>query len=79
MIADIVRLALKEHDHAGAIQRAGAGVLSFIRRETKIAIALHRMYGPKKCFGPGPRPNRPRPTGRQGSRPNKRPNKADRD
>lgn len=56
MVSDIVRLALKENNRQGAIQRAGAGVLSMVRRQTKVGIVLHRIYNEKKCFAPGSRP-----------------------
>ncbi|XP_031566620.1 uncharacterized protein LOC116301670 [Actinia tenebrosa] len=58
MISDIVRLALKEHNHQGAVQRAGAGVLSMIRRQTKVGITLHHMYSQKQCRAGGPEPEK---------------------
>jgi hypothetical protein len=53
MISDIVRLALKMKNHEAAIQRAGAGALCMVRRQTKVVFALRRMYS-QKCCGPGP-------------------------
>lgn len=60
LVSEMVYLSIDMHNHEAAVQRAGASVLSFIRRGTKVQIALHRIYGPKKCYGPG----KPRVRGR---------------
>ncbi|XP_031565174.1 uncharacterized protein LOC116300439 [Actinia tenebrosa] len=52
MITDIVRLALVEKKHEAAIQRAGAGVLSGMRRDSKTVLEIQRWYARQKCFGP---------------------------
>jgi len=52
LISRMVWLSIEKHNHDAAVHMAGASCLSFIRRGTKVSIALHRIYS-KKCYAKG--------------------------
>ncbi|XP_031550561.1 uncharacterized protein LOC116287987 [Actinia tenebrosa] len=55
MIADMVRLGVDMKNREAAVQRAAASILSMVRRQTKINVAVERAYSVKKCYNPRPR------------------------
>ncbi|XP_048581511.1 splicing factor, proline- and glutamine-rich isoform X2 [Nematostella vectensis] len=49
MLNDLIRLSVDMHNHHGAVDRAGAGVLSIQRRCLKVHLAVHQAYASKQC------------------------------
>ena len=50
MVADMVRLGVDMKNREAAVQRAAASILSMVRRQTKIQVAVARAYKVKKCY-----------------------------